>query len=81
MPALTDDPINEWKFDENADTQSKLLAVIHHHPEWIRKKYSEALNVSDATIKRLLSKLQKENIVVHEGSRKSGKWVIVKSGK
>ncbi|MCD8118009.1 MAG: hypothetical protein LUE29_00710 [Lachnospiraceae bacterium] len=78
MSTFTEDPINDWKFDENADIQSKLLAVIRLHLEWTRKKYSEALEVSDATIKRILSKLQKENIVVHEESRKKGKWIIVK---
>ncbi|MCD8020369.1 MAG: putative DNA binding domain-containing protein [Clostridiales bacterium] len=71
------DPINDGEFGDNIDLQTRLLTVIHFHPEWTRKKYSEALNVSDTTVKRLLSKLQKENIVIHEGSRKKGKWVIV----
>ena len=36
------------------------------------------MNVSLPTVKRLLARLQQENIVVREGNKRKGKWVIQK---
>lgn len=36
------------------------------------------MNVSLPTEKRLLARLQQENIVVREGNNRKGKWVIQK---
>lgn len=36
------------------------------------------MNVSLPTVKRLLARLQQENIVVREGNNRKGKWVIQK---
>lgn len=73
---------NDTVFDPNdtvPETTSrteKLLVFIKQNPEWSQKEYAAQMKVSVPTIKRLLSKLQKENIVHREGNNRKGKWMI-----
>ncbi len=42
---------------------------------------TQKLSVSDATVKRELADMQKMGILIREGGRKDGHWVIVKEVK
>lgn len=61
---------------ETTSRTEKLLVFIKQNPEWSQKEYAAQMKVSVPTIKRLLSKLQKENIVHREGNNRKGKWMI-----
>ena len=41
-----------------------------------QKKIHEQLGISLGTIKRILPRLQKKGILVREGGKRFGKWVI-----
>ncbi|MGN0354562.1 MAG: ATP-binding protein, partial [Muricoprocola sp.] len=56
--------------------KNKLLSLIKQNSEWTQKEYALQMQVSVPTVKRLMSKLQKENLVVREGSNRKGKWII-----
>lgn len=55
----------------------KLLAYIEKYPSLTQKEYSEQLGISLRTLKRIFADLQKEGILLREGSRRSGKWIII----
>lgn len=72
--------------DTNRDTffnsfEDHLLELIIKIPNITQKELSEQLNVSIITIKRTLSKLQKEEIVKREGSNRKGKWIVIRGVK
>lgn len=60
-------------------TQDKLnlLSYIEKYPSLTQKEYSEQLGISLRTLKRIFADLQKEGILLREGSRRSGKWIII----
>lgn len=55
-----------------------MLDLIKGSPTITGKQMSEALSVSQRTIERDLSALQKRGILKHEGKDNDGVWVIVK---
>jgi len=59
-----------------AERQHKILNLIKESPTITGRKMSEMLSVSQRTIERDLSALQKSGILKHEGKDNDGKWVI-----
>ena len=57
--------------------ETRLSEMIRKNPELTHKALGEALSVSSTTIKRTLSKMQKEGKVVREGSNRKGKWILI----
>lgn len=68
-----DGDMTETKLTER---QQKILNLIKESPTITGKQMSEALSVSQRTIERDLSALQKSGILKHEGKDNDGKWVI-----
>ena len=56
----------------------RVLKVIYQNPEVTQKALGETLSVSVSTIKRILAKMQREGKVIREGSKRKGKWVLIK---
>lgn len=63
--------------DLKVDLETRLSEMIRKNPELTHKALGEALSVSSTTIKRTLSKMQKEGKVVREGSNRKGKWILI----
>ena len=42
-----------------------------------QKEYADKLSVSLPTVKRLFAKLQKDNVLVREGTNRKGYWKII----
>lgn len=63
--------------DLKVDLETRLSEMIRKNPELTHKALGEALSVSSTTIKRTLSKMQKEGNVVREGSNRKGKWILI----
>ena len=59
------------------ERQQKILNLIKGSPTITGKQMSETLSVSQRTIERDLSALQKIGVLRHEGRDNDGIWVIV----
>lgn len=49
-----------------------------NNPRQSQKALGDQLKLSEATIKRMLNKMKKIGIIKREGSRRNGKWIIIK---
>ena len=66
--------MSETKLTER---QQKILNLIKESPTITGKQMSEILSVSQRTIERDLSALQKFGVLKHEGKDNDGKWIIM----
>ena len=60
------------------DRQKKICRLIKEYPHLSAKGLSEVLSVVQRTIERDLSELQTGGIIIREGSKKAGHWVLLK---
>ena len=68
-----DGDMSETKLTER---QQKILNLIKESPTITGKQMSETLSVSQRTIERDLSTLQKKGVLKREGKDNNGKWII-----
>jgi ATP-dependent DNA helicase RecG len=59
-----------------SERQQKIFNLIKESPTITGKQMSKALSVSQRTIERDLSALQKKGILKHEGKDNDGVWVL-----
>lgn len=59
-------------------TQDKILEIIKQEPTVIRNILAVRLKTIPDRIKYYLNKMRKQGVIKHEGSTKSGHWVITK---
>ncbi len=57
--------------------QRKILSLINESPTITGKKMSEILSVSQRTIERDLSVLQKLDVLKREGKDNDGVWIVI----
>lgn len=69
-----DGDVSEIKLTER---QQKILNIIKESPTITGKQMSETLSVSQRTVERDLSALQKVGVLKHEGKDNDGMWVIL----
>ena len=69
-----DGDMSETKLTER---QQKILDLIKESPTITGKQMSETLSVSQRTIERALSAMQKIGILKHEGKDNDGIWIIL----
>lgn len=69
-----DGDMSERKITER---QHKILNLIKESPTITGKQMSETLSVSQRTIERDLSALQKKGVLKREGKDNNGVWVVV----
>ena len=69
-----DGDMSETKLTER---QQKILNIIKESPTITGKQMSETLSVSQRTIERDLSSLQKKGVLKHEGKDNDGVWVLL----
>lgn len=74
-----DDPKDDPK--ELTERQKDIIAILQKNNRATREEMTQKLSVSDATVKRELADMQKMGILIREGGRKDGHWVIVKEVK
>jgi hypothetical protein len=55
--------------------EAKVIDLIISNPTITQTKLAEELDVTTRTVKRILSKLQADGIVLREGSNRNGKWI------
>jgi ATP-dependent DNA helicase RecG len=69
-----DGDLSETKLSER---QRKILNLIKDSPTITGKQMSKMLSVSQRTIERDLSSLQKKGILKREGKDNSGVWIVI----
>ena len=69
-----DGDLSETKLTER---QQKILNLIKVSPTITGKQMSETLSVSQRTIERDLSTLQKIGVLKHKGKDNDGVWIVV----
>lgn len=60
-----------------SDLKTKLLLCIEQDAKRTQKEYAAKMNVSVPTVKRLFAKLQKERVVIREGTNRKGQWRVI----
>ena len=65
---------------ELSERQLNIISVIKENPFVTGKEMSETMSVTQRTIERDLSVLQKAGIIRHEGRVNAGVWVILEQG-
>lgn len=70
-----DDPINDTK--ELTERQKHIVALVSSSDTITIDDMTQKIGASNATVKRELANLQKKGIIVREGGRKNGHWVVV----
>ena len=73
-----DGDMSETKLTER---QQKILNLVKENPAITGKQMSETLSVSQRTIERDLSALQKLGVMKREGKDNDGKWIVVNNSK
>ena len=72
----SDGDVSETKL---TDRQQKILNLIKESPTITGKQMSETLSVSQRTIERDLSALQKIGALKHEGKDNDGTWIVFRT--
>ena len=60
-----------------SNLEMSLLSCIRQNASCTQRDYADKLAVSLTTVKRLFAKLQKDNILVREGTNRKGYWKII----
>ena len=60
------------------ERQREMANIIKENARITAKALSEVLSVVPRTIERDLSELQKEGVIIREGSKTAGHWVLLK---
>ena len=68
---------NDTNLDSNEILYKKVLGSLKTNPKITQQEISKLLNISLRTVKRILARLQEENIVKREGSSRAGTWLVV----
>ena len=63
--------------ESNEILYEKVLDSLKTNPKITQQEISKLLNISLRTVKRILARLQEENIVKREGSSRAGTWLVV----
>ena len=56
--------------------EDEILDEIKDFPQVTRKELAKRLNRTEDSIRYYLRRMVKEGVIKHEGSTKSGKWII-----
>ena len=56
--------------------QLEIVQLIKENPSITQKELQQRTGISLGTVKRILPKLQEKGIIVREGGKRFGKWII-----
>ena len=68
---------NKDTISDISKLEMSLLSWIRQNASCTQKDYADKLAVSLTTVKRLFAKLQKDNVLVREGTNRKGYWKII----
>ena len=59
-------------------TEKKTLAILLGNPDETAENIAASIGVTKRTIERTLKKLQEKGFLIRSGSKKNGKWIVIK---
>lgn len=71
-----DQEIDQEKLWDN-EIENHILNILRSNPQITRKELAKELGISSGVVKYRLDKLKVNGKITHEGSTKSGKWVVL----
>ena len=74
---MSETNVGNMSESELSERQSNIISMIKENPFVTGKEMSETMSVTQRTIERDLSVLQKAGIIRHEGRVNAGVWVIL----
>ena len=77
-PINQNDPVSDPI--KNTETIIKILGGLIENPQIKYEDLQITANCSRATIRRTLKKLREVGIIIREGSRKTGHWIVTENG-
>jgi len=69
-------PLQKPLYKYELTTDSSLIDLVKDDPHITRAEAAEKLGISESSVYRQFKELEDEGIIVREGSKKSGYWVI-----
>jgi predicted DNA-binding transcriptional regulator YafY len=67
-----------FKIIEPLETKEKIINILKEEPKITLYDVSIKINKSLRTVKNIVKKLEEEEIVIREGSKKTGSWKVLK---
>ena len=77
---MSETNVGNMSESELSERQLNIISMIKENPFVTGKEMSETMSVTQRTIERDLSVLQKAGIIRHEGRVNAGVWVILEHG-
>ncbi|MFC2400075.1 MAG: winged helix-turn-helix transcriptional regulator, partial [Capnocytophaga gingivalis] len=68
---------NKLRGTNQETTQERILVAIQAKPEVTQKELAQTIGITLDGIKYHIKNMTKLGIIKHEGSTKSGKWIII----
>ena len=77
---LRDDELNVELYGELdlSDNALKIIDIIKNNSSVTANEIADLINTSTRTVDRAIKELRDKNIIIREGSLKSGYWKIIK---
>lgn len=62
--------------EPNGPNEPDIIQLIKINPKITQIELANQLNLSRSTIKRILNRLQQQEIVIRKGSNRNGYWAV-----
>ena len=72
----TKNKIETLDCDFETKEELEIVQLIKENPSITQKEIQQRTGISLGTVKRILPKLQKKGILVREGGKRFGRWII-----
>ena len=63
----------------NGSRTDAIIAAIDSDPGLTQKALSESTGIPVGTVKRILTELKEEGIIVRKGSDRKGEWIVIRN--
>ena len=71
--------INEQSQEQEQTKENLLIALLIGQPDITQKIMAKKLNLTDRSVRRIISDLQKQGKLKRIGSNKKGQWLVIKN--
>ena len=70
------EPLNNFKPETQESLSERITDQIASNSKITKQQIAENLNVSLSTVKREMNAMQMEGLIMRDGARKNGKWIV-----
>jgi len=65
-------------FNREQEQIEKLLQIIEQNPSATQSHYAEEMGISKRTVSRMFASLQKQGILVQNGTKRKANWTVIR---